>query len=231
MADASPGPVEQWAAVERYIVDSMIPADPALEAALAESEKAGLPPINVGANQGKFLQLLAQIRGARRMLEIGTLGGYSTIWLAQALPAGGKIITLEFQPKHAEVAQGNFARAGCADRIDLRVGNALELLPKIAAAGEGPFDLTFIDANKDSIPEYFTWALKLSRPGSVIIVDNVIRKGAVADASSTDKDVQGVRRFNAMLATEKRVSGTALQTVGSKGYDGFAVLLVKEGNL
>jgi predicted O-methyltransferase YrrM len=227
MADMNPGPVEQWASVERYIVDAMIPADPALEAALAESAKAGLPPINVGPNQGKFLQLLAQIQGAKRILEIGTLGGYSAIWLARALPVGGKLLSLELESTRAELARNNFVRAGCADRIEVRVGNALELLPKIAANGEGPFDLVFIDANKDGVPDYFTWALKLSRPGTVIVVDNVVRKGAVADASSTDRDVQGIRRFNAMLASENRVSGTALQTVGSKGYDGFAVLLVK----
>jgi predicted O-methyltransferase YrrM len=204
----------------------MLPADPVLKAALEDSNKAGLPPINVSANQGKMLQLLAQIRGARKILEIGTLGGYSTIWLARALPPDGRLLTLEFDPKHAAVARHNFERAGLGKLIELRLGRALDLLPNIAAAGEGPFDLIFIDANKDSIPEYFAWALKLSRRGSVIVIDNVIRNGAVVDANSSDTDVRGVRRFNELLINERRVSGTALQTVGSKGYDGFAVLLV-----
>jgi predicted O-methyltransferase YrrM len=226
MADSSPGPVEQWSAVERYITDSMLAPDPVLDSALADSVRAGLPAINVGPNQGKLLQLLAQICGARKILEIGTLAGYSTIWLSRALPANGRLITLEFEPKHAAVARANFERAGLNGLIDVRIGAATDLLPKIAAAGEGPFDLIFIDANKDSIPEYFAWALKLSRPGSVIVVDNVIRNGAVLDVNSTDKDVRGVRRFYELLRTERRVSATALQTVGSKGYDGFAVLLV-----
>ena len=226
MADATPGALEQWTAVERYITDSMLPADPVMAGVLQECAKAGLPAINVGANQGKMLQLLAQIQGARRILEIGTLGGYSAIWLARALPVGGQLITLESEAAHAAVARANFERAGLNDVIDLRLGRAIDLLPKIAEAGEVPFDLVFIDANKDSIPEYFAWALRLSRPGSVIVVDNVIRNGAVLDANSSDADVQGVRRFNAMLLRETRVSGTALQTVGSKGYDGFALLLV-----
>jgi predicted O-methyltransferase YrrM len=201
-----------------------------MEAVLAASAAAGLPPINVGANQGKMLQLLAQVRGARRILEIGTLGGYSTIWLARALPPDGRLITLEFEPRHAAVARANFVRAGLEDLIELRLGNALELLPRIADQAEGPFDLVFIDANKEAIPEYFAWALKLSRRGTVIVVDNVIRNGEVVEAASTDPGVRGVRRFFELLPLERRVSGTALQTVGAKGYDGFAVLLVTSGD-
>ena len=217
---------EQWAAVDRYISEVLIPPDSALEAALAASVDAGLPPINVAPNQGKLLQLLARIQGARRILEIGTLGGYSTIWLARALPAGGRIVTLELEPKHAEVAQANFVRAGVSDRIEIRVGRAIDTLAQIAAERPAPFDFVFIDADKASIAEYFAWALKLARAGSLILVDNVIRKGAVIDANSTDESVRGVRRFNEMLAQEKRVSATTLQTVGSKGYDGFTLAVV-----
>ena len=204
----------------------MIPADPVLEAALKASTDAELPAINVSPAQGKFLQLLARIHGARTILEIGTLGGYSTLWLARALPVGGKVVTLELDLKHAEVARANFVRAGLAGVVELRMGKALDTLPQLAAEKRGPFDLIFIDADKVSIPEYFTWALKLSRRGTVIIVDNVIRKGAVADATTTDPSVQGVRRLNAMLAKETRVSATTLQTVGSKGYDGFTLAVV-----
>jgi predicted O-methyltransferase YrrM len=217
---------EQWSAVDRYINDLLVPSDPALEAALAASAEAGLPPINVAPNQGKLLHLLARLQGARAILEIGTLGGYSTIWLARALPADGRLVTLEAEPRHAEVARANFRRAGLDRLIDLRVGRALDTLPRLAAEGGGPFDLIFIDADKASTADYFSWALKLSRRGSVIIVDNVVRKGAVADAASSDASVQGIRRFNERLAAEPRVSATALQTVGSKGYDGFALALV-----
>jgi predicted O-methyltransferase YrrM len=217
---------DQWTAVDRYITDALVPADPVLEAALQASTDAGLPAINVAPNQGKLLHLLARIHGARIILEIGTLGGYSTIWLARALPAGGWLVTLELDPKHAEVARANFVRAGLAGVIELRLGRALDTLPSLAAEKRGPFDLIFIDADKVSIPEYFAWALKLSRPGTVIIVDNVVRKGAVVDATSTDPSVQGVRRFNQLLAAEKRVSATSLQTVGSKGYDGFTLAVV-----
>jgi predicted O-methyltransferase YrrM len=217
---------DQWTAVDRYITDALVPSDPVLEAALQASTGAGLPAINVAPNQGKLLHLLARIHGARTILEIGTLGGYSTIWLARALPADGRLVTLELDPKHAEVAQANFVRAGLAGAIELRLGRALDTLPKLAAEKRGPFDLIFIDADKVSIPEYFAWALKLSRPGTVIIVDNVVRKGAVVDATSTDPSVQGVRRFNQLLAAEKRVSATSLQTVGSKGYDGFTLAVV-----
>jgi predicted O-methyltransferase YrrM len=214
----------QWTAVERYITDLLVPPDPALDAALDASAKAGLPPIHVSPNQGKLLHLLARAQGARTILEIGTLGAYSTIWLARALPQDGRLITLEADPRHAEIARANIARAGLTGIVDLRLGLALDTLPKLRS----PFDLFFIDADKPTLAEYFTWALKLSRIGSVIIVDNVVRSGAVIDAQSRDAAVQGVRRFNEILAAEKRVSATAIQTVGSKGYDGFAMALVVE---
>ncbi|KYG05092.1 methyltransferase [Sorangium cellulosum] len=217
---------EQWSAVDRYITDLLVPPDAALDAALEASAAAGLPPINVAPNQGKLLNLLARIHGARTILEIGTLGGYSTIWLARALPAGGRLITLESEPKHAEVARANLDRAGVADRVELRLGRALDTLPKLAAESRGPFDLIFIDADKPSNPDYFAWALKLSRRGSVIVVDNVVRRGAVVDPESADPNVQGVRRLYELLAAERRVSATAIQTVGAKGHDGLAVALV-----
>jgi predicted O-methyltransferase YrrM len=217
---------DQWTAVDRYLTDLFVPPDPALEAALRASAAAGLPPINVSPNQGKLLQLLARVRGARTILEIGTLGGYSTIWLARALPEGGRLITLESDPRHAEVARANLARAGLNDVVELRLGPALETLPRLAAEGRGPFDLIFIDADKEGYPDYLAWSLKLSRRGSLILADNVVRKGAVVDPASADPRVQGMRRFNELLAAEPRVSATAIQTVGSKGYDGFAVALV-----
>lgn len=217
---------EQWTAVDRYITSLFVQPDPALDAALAASEAAGLPSINVAPNQGKLLQLLARMQGARNILEIGTLGGYSTIWLAQALPPDGHLITIESNPKHAEVARVNIARANLVDRVELRLGPALETLPQIAAAGFEPFDFIFIDADKPSNPDYFAWALKLSRRGSLIVIDNVVRNGAVIDAASSDPNVQGVRRLNERLAAEPRVSATEIQTIGSKGYDGFAVALV-----
>lgn len=217
---------EQWTAVDRYITDLFVPPDAALDGALQAAEDANLPPIQVAPNQGKLLAILAQSIGARSILELGTLGGYSTIWLARALPTGGKLITLEADPKHAEVAQANIARAGLADVVEVRVGKALDTLPKLAAEGHGPFDLVFIDADKPSTPAYFEWALKLTRRGSLIITDNVVRNGAVADASSEDASVRGVREFSTALATESRVTATVIQTVGSKGYDGLAVALV-----
>jgi predicted O-methyltransferase YrrM len=220
---------EQWTAVDRYLTDLFVPPDPALDAALQASAAAGLPAINVSPNQGKLLLLLALAQGARAILEIGTLGGYSTIWLARALPAGGRLVTLEADPKHAEVARANLDRAGLGGVVELRLGPALETLPQLAAGGRGPFDLVFIDADKPSYPEYFAWALKLSRRGSLILADNVVRKGAVVDAASDDPRVQGVRRFHELLAAEPRVSATAIQTVGSKGYDGFAIALVTAG--
>ncbi len=216
----------QWTAVDSYFTDLFVPADPALDAALAASAEAGLPPIAVSPPQGKQLNLLARMIGARTVLEIGTLGGYSSIWLARALPEGGRVVTLEFDPKHAAVARGNLERAGLAHVVDVRVGAALETLPRIAAEGLGPFDLVFIDADKKNNPGYFTWALQLTRRGGVIIVDNVVRDGRVIEADSDSADIQGVRRCNAMMAAEPRVSATAIQTVGSKGYDGFAIALV-----
>lgn len=218
---------ERWSAVDRYLTDLFVGPDSALDAALAASAAAGLPPIQVAPNQGKFLQLLARVQGARHILEVGTLGGYSTIWLARALPnPGGRLITLEADPTYAAVAQANLLRAGVADAVEVRVGRALDTLPRLAAEGRDPFDIIFIDADKPAIPEYFSWALKLTRRGSVIIVDNVVRDGAVADADSDDPSVKGVRRFNELVAAEPRVSATAIQTVGSKGHDGFAIALV-----
>lgn len=215
-----------WNAVDRYIADRLIRSDPALDAALESSAAAGLPPIAVSPALGKLLHLIARLQGARRILEIGTLGGYSTIWMARALPAGGSLTTLEADPKHAEVAGANIARAGLAGVVEVRLGKALDTLPKLAAEGRGPFDLVFIDADKPGNADYFAWALKLSRVGSVIIVDNVVRDGAVADATSTDANVLGVRRLNDLIAAEPRVSATAIQTVGSKGYDGFLLAVV-----
>jgi predicted O-methyltransferase YrrM len=217
---------EQWTAVDRYLADLLIRPDPALEAALEAGAAAGLPPHDISPTQGKFLQLLALLQGARRILEIGTLGGYSTIWLARALPDGGRLVTLEADPKNAEVAQANLVRAGLGGVVELRVGQALETLPQLAADGSGPFDLIFIDADKPSNPEYLRWALELSQPGTLIVADNVVRGGAVADADSGDPSIQGVRRFYELLAAEPRVSATAIQTVGSKGHDGFALALV-----
>lgn len=218
---------ELWSAVDQYIIEQFIPADQALDDALRASQAAGLPAINVSAAQGKFLHLLARIRGARKILEIGTLGGYSTIWLARALPKDGRLITLEFDPKHAAVAQSNIEGAGLSDVVEIIQGRAIDTLQKMVSENRGPFDLIFIDADKPSTADYFEWSLKLARPGSVIIVDNVVRSGGVIDAKSADTGVQGIRRFNARLAAEKSVDATALQTVGSKGYDGFAVVLVK----
>jgi predicted O-methyltransferase YrrM len=217
---------EKWTEVDRYFVDRLVPADAALEEALRASAAAGLPAINVAPNQGKLLQILAQVHGARNILEVGTLGGYSTIWLARALPAGGRLITLEADPGHAAVARANLARAGLAGAVEVRLGRASDTLPQLAAEGRGPFDFIFIDADKGGYPDYFAWALKLARKGTVIIADNVVRQGAVTDPASTDANVQGVRRFTQMLAAEPRVSATAIQTVGSKGYDGFAIALV-----
>ena len=215
-----------WTAVERYLTDLLVGADPALDAALEASAAAGLPAHEVSPNHGKLLFLLARIQRARTILELGTLGGYSTIWLARALPAGGRLVTLEADQRHAEVARANVARAGLADLVELRVGRALETLPRLAAEGRAPFDLVFVDADKGSNPEYLAWVLELSRPGGLIVADNVVRGGAVVDAASGDPSVQGVRRFYELLAAEPRVSATAIQTVGSKGYDGFAIALV-----
>ena len=219
---------DRWTAVDDYFNELLVPADAALEAALASSSAAGLPAIQVSPAQDKLLHLLARFGGARKILEIGTLGGYSTIWLGRALPRDGRLITLEANPKHADIARANLARAGLVDRVELRLGRAIDTLPQLAAEQVGPFDLIFIDADKQGNADYFNWAMKLSRRGSLIIVDNVVRKGAVVDAASEDANVQGVRRFNEVLAREKRVSATAVQTVGGKGYDGFAMALVTE---
>jgi predicted O-methyltransferase YrrM len=216
----------QWTAVDRYITDLFVPPDPALDAALQATADAGMPLINVAPNQGKLLHVLALAHGARTILEVGTLAGYSTIWLARALPNGGRLVTLEVDPKHAEVARANIARAGLADVVELRLGPALDTLPQLVAEGQGPFDMVFIDADKPNTTAYFEWALKLTRRGSLIIADNVVRDGAVIDADSADASVQGVRRFNAALAAEPRVTASVIQTVGSKGYDGLAFAIV-----
>jgi predicted O-methyltransferase YrrM len=215
-----------WTEVDNYICEVLALSDPALQAALKASEAAGLPAIQVSPTQGKFLNLQALLMHASNILELGTLGGYSTIWLARALPARGRLITVDANPKHTEVARTNVAFAGLSDRVEFHVGVALEVLPQLAREGRGPFDFIFIDANKSDMPEYFDWALRLSHPGSLIIADNVIRDGKVLDGATADADIQGVRRFNERLAAEKRVSATELQTVGSKGYDGFAMAVV-----
>lgn len=217
---------ETWAAVEHYYGALLTPDDAALEHTLQSSETAGLPRIQVSGLQGKLLYLLARMVAAHNILEIGTLGGYSTIWMARSLPDDGRLITLEASEKHAEIARANFARAGLAGKIELLLGKALETLPQIVSQGRGPFDLIFVDANRSNLPEYFEWSLKLVRPGSVVIVDNVVREGAVLDIESGDADIQGIRRFAEMVAAEKRVTSTVIQTVGSKNYDGFAVIMV-----
>jgi predicted O-methyltransferase YrrM len=217
-------PQDRWTAVDRYIADLFVGDDAVLEAALTASDAAGLPAIAVSPNGGKLLMLLARAIGARRILEIGTLGGYSTIWLARALPEGGRLVTLEREERHASVARANIARAGMASRVEVRVGPALDTLPTLTA--EAPFDFIFIDADKPNNPGYFEWALKLARPGSIIVADNVVRDGQVIDARSRDAGIAGIRRFNELVAAERRVSATAIQTVGMKGYDGFALILV-----
>jgi|SRR5208283_953788 len=215
-----------WTEVDNYICELLVPGDAALQAALQASEAAGLPAIQVSPTQGKFLNLQARLMRASNILELGTLGGYSTIWLARALPAKGRLVTVDANAKHTEVARTNIAFAGLSDRVEFHVGSALDVLPQLAREGRGPFDFIFIDANKSNMPEYFAWALRLARPGSLIIADNVIRDGKVLDAATADADIQGVRRFNERMAAEKRVSATELQTVGSKGYDGFAMAVV-----
>jgi predicted O-methyltransferase YrrM len=218
--------MHSWTEVDRYITDLLVGPDSALDSALEASAAAGLPAINVAPNQGKFLTLLARLQGARSILEIGTLGGYSTIWLARALPPDGRVITLEAEPKHAEVARANLHRAGLSDLVEVRVGPALETLPRLAAEAGGPFDFIFIDADKPNTAAYFDWAVTLSHTGSVIVVDNVVRGGALADGNSVDPNVLGMRHFMETLAAEPRVSATAMQTVGVKGYDGFAIAVV-----
>ncbi|HXG78891.1 MAG TPA: O-methyltransferase [Methyloceanibacter sp.] len=213
-----------WTEVDTYLIDSLVGSDEALDAALEASAAAGLPSINVAPNQGKLLMLLAQAIGARRILEIGTLGGYSTIWLARGLAPEGRLVTIEINSDYAEIARSNIARAGLSDRVEIRVGRAQDLLPGLT--GESPFDLIFIDADKPGTPGYFQWAVRLARRGSLIVVDNVVREGAVLDANSGDSNVQAMRRFFELAGSDPRVSGTAIQTVGSKGHDGLAILLV-----
>jgi predicted O-methyltransferase YrrM len=215
-----------WTTVDRHIADILLPPDAALEAALRDSAAAGLPAIAVSPPQGKMLMLLARMVRARSILEIGTLGGYSTIWLARALPADGRLITLEFNPKHVDVARANIGRAGFAKVVEVRVGPALDALALLASAGTPPFDMVFIDADKSNNPKYFGWAVKLSRPGTLIVVDNVIRDGKVLDEASPDPDIRGTRELYQAMAAEPRASATVIQTVGSKGYDGFAMAIV-----
>ncbi|MGH2879049.1 MAG: O-methyltransferase [Solirubrobacteraceae bacterium] len=217
---------ELWSSVDSYICEHLLAPDPILNATVAASEAAGMPPIAVTANQGKLLELLVRIHGARRVLELGTLGGYSTIWLARGLAEGGRVVTLELNPDYAEVAAANIARAGLSDTVELRVGPALETLAAMHATGEEPFDLIFIDADKQNYPGYLEWSLKLSRPGTVLIGDNVVRSGGIVAPENEDGVVEGVRRFYELLAEEPRVDATAVQTVGDKGHDGFALGIV-----
>ncbi|MGF9966867.1 O-methyltransferase [Bacillus rhizoplanae] len=220
------GITNKWTEVDRYITNLLVPSDPVLDTVLQVNADSGLPAHDVSPNQGKFLQLLAQIQGARTILEIGTLGGYSTIWLARALPKDGRLLTLEADPKHAEVARSNINRANLSDIVEVRLGPALNTLQQLVDEKHEPFDFIFIDADKRNNPYYLAWALKLSRPGTLIIGDNVVRDGAVLENSGDDQSVQGIRQFYELLATEPRVSATAIQTVGSKGYDGFALAVV-----
>ena len=219
-------PDERWIAVDRYLENALVGPDEALAAALEANAAAGLPAIDVSATQGKLLYLLARIRGARTILELGTLGGYSTIWLARALPADGRLVTLELDPGYAEVARANVERAGLAALVEFRVGPALESLDALAAEGAGPFDLVFVDADKRTTPDYLRRALDLSRPGTVIVTDNVVRNGSLADLAATDPNAEGMRAAVALLAADPRVDATVIQTVGTKGWDGFAVALV-----
>lgn len=217
---------ERWAAVDRYLDGLLAPPDPALDAALRSAAAAGLPEIHVSAGQGKLLHLLARAVRARAILEIGTLAGYSAIWLARALEPGGRLVTLESEPRHADVARASLERAGLADVVEIRLGAALETLPRLAADGAGPFDLAFIDADKANGEAYFDWALRLARPGGLIVVDNVVRDGEIVNAASRDPAVAGTRRVLERIAAEPRVTAAALQTVGVKGHDGLAIALV-----
>lgn len=217
---------EQWRAVDAFIEDQLLPSDRELQAVLEGSSEAGLPSIQVSPPQGKLLNLLARALGARAILELGTLGGYSSLWMARALPPDGRLVTLEADPAHAEVARANLAGAGVADRVEIRLGPALETLPKLLAEGSGPFDLVFIDADKVGYADYLAWAHRLSRVGSLIVADNVIRGGSVVDPTSDDEASLGIRRFYQALASSPGLSATAIQTVGAKGYDGLAFILV-----
>jgi predicted O-methyltransferase YrrM len=216
-----------WTKVDRYLANALLPEDLILEEVLRSSEAADIPSIQVSALQGKLLMLLVQAQGARRILEIGTLAGYSTIWLARGLPDGGRIVTLEADAHHAQIAQSNIAKAGYANKVELRLGRALKTLPILANERIGPFDFVFIDADKKHIPEYFDWSLKLSRPGSLIVVDNVVRDGQVVDLANREANIAGVRSFLERVGHDPRVEATAMQTVGMKGHDGFAVVRVK----
>jgi predicted O-methyltransferase YrrM len=218
---------ELWTAVDTYIAQNLIPSDPILEETLKANAEAELPSIDVSPTQGKFLYLVAKIKGASRILEIGTLGGYSTIWLARALPSGGRLITLEVDPKHAEVAAKNIARAGLTSLVEQRVGPALDSLVQLQAEHTPPFDLIFIDADKPNNPNYLDWALRFSHLGTVIITDNVIREGTILNPYDPDPAVQGTRGLFEKLGAEPRLEATALQTVGSKKHDGFAIAIVK----
>jgi predicted O-methyltransferase YrrM len=217
---------ELWTAVDNYIVETLHPADDVLDAAVRASDEAGLPSIQVSPTQGRFMYQLAKVHGARRILEIGTLAGYSTIWLGRALPDDGELVTMEIDPKHADVARSNIERAGLDGKVRVMNGDARELLPGLEKEIAAPFDLAFIDADKASIPIYFAAALRMSRPGSLILIDNVVREGAVIDAASEDASVQGVRKLNEMMAGDPRLTATVIQTVGVKGYDGLAIALV-----
>jgi len=217
---------DRWTAVDRYLGGALLGEDPSLDAVVEACAAAGLPPIAVSPTQGKLLFVLAKAMGARRILEIGTLGGYSGIWLARALPSNGRLVTLEVHPAHAEMARRNFERAGVTSKVDLRIGPALDLLPQIEIEAPGSFDFVFIDADKVHHAEYLAWAIRLCHPGGLIVADNVVRQGSVLDSASEDPTVQGVRRFLAALGADRRVTATAVQTVGDKGYDGFAVALV-----
>lgn len=216
----------QWSVVDDYICRTLLPADAALDGALQRGTEAGLPPINVAPNQGKFLHLLARIRGARRILEIGTLAGYSTIWLGRALPPGGELISLEVDENHARVARDNLREAGLSDCVSVVVGRAVDTLERLVSEGVRPFDLIFIDADKRSNPDYLAFSLKLSAPGTVIVCDNVVRGGRVADAGTSDPDVRGIRTFLSRAAAEPALDTTAIQTVGVKGWDGFSISIV-----
>jgi predicted O-methyltransferase YrrM len=235
MSDPTGGqskPQALWTAVDDYITGLLVAEDAGLEQARLESAAADLPPIAVTPNQGKLMELLARVQKARTILELGTLGGYSTIWLARALPPGGRLVTLEAEPRYAEVARVNIERAGFDDVVELRVGPALDTLPQLLDEGVGPFDLVFIDADKANNPGYLQWSLKLSRPGTLIVVDNVVRDGTILDPAAYDPErgdphIRGVRRFYEMLAAEPRLNATAIQTVGDKGYDGFALAIVE----
>jgi predicted O-methyltransferase YrrM len=215
-----------WTSVERYLTDNLVHPDQPLDDAIKANAQAELPAIDVTPNEGKLFHLFARMQGARRILEVGTLGGYSTIWFARTLPPDGKLVTLEIDPKHASVAADNIHRAGLTPLVDLRVGPALESLTQLHAENAPPFDLIFLDADKPNNPVYLEWAIRLSRPGTVIIGDNVVREGEVIDPTNSDPRVQGTRRLFELLASDPRVDATAIQTVGSKGYDGFVLAIV-----